>query len=519
MKLNKSTLALRAMIGVLMLAPIGCETLHRSESQQSEPAPTRTVQRTGYYAPAVNSSQLVTEQAFPTGKASTSAVLVHQVMPASVVRNAEFDSSIHVTNVSSLDLENVVVTSEGLNNIEISQSEPEMEEANGQGYWMLGSIAPGETRIIGLRGVAADMGMAGSCVSVSYESALCATTTVVEPALALTKSVTSGALVCDPIEAIYTVRNPGSGMARGVTISDPLSEGLATADGARRVSINVGDLAAGEERAFRVALQAGQTGSFASMATAASSGGLSAESSEPETVVTQPVLSIEAECGARTILGRNSTLNFVVKNTGDGVANDAVVVAALPAGTSFVSASNSGELTGGRITWRLGALNPGAERRVSMTVKASAIGNITAEASATAACAQGVTDRCESEVFGLPAILLEVVDEADPVEVGMTETYTITVTNQGTAPGTNIAMTCILAEEQELVGVTGSSRATTNGRNITLAPIASLEPGVQLSWRVTVRAKTAGDIRFSVMMKSDQLSSPVNETEATTFYE
>jgi hypothetical protein len=57
------------------------------------------------------------------------------------------------------------------------------------------------------------------------------------------------------------------------------------------------------------------------------------------------------------------------------------------------------------------------------------------------------------------------------------------------------------------------------GKTISFAPLRSLEPRVKAVWRVVVRGVRAGDIRFKVTMSSDQLTIPVEETEATHVYE
>ena len=54
---------------------------------------------------------------------------------------------------------------------------------------------------------------------------------------------------------------------------------------------------------------------------------------------------------------------------------------------------------------------------------------------------------------------------------------------------------------------------------MTFSPLATLAPGDEAEWRVTVRAARAGDVRFKVSMTSRMLTRPVEETESTTFYD
>ena len=139
--------------------------------------------------------------------------------------------------------------------------------------------------------------------------------------------------------------------------------------------------------------------------------------------------------------------------------------------------------------------------------------------SARGYCAKAVTDSCETKVTGIPAILLEVVDIEDPVRVGDVETYVITVTNQGSAPDENIAITCTLESYQAYESSSGPTTATVRGNVITFAPLPTLAPKQKATFRVKAKSVRTGDVRFKVSMNSDQLTRPVEETESTHIYE
>ena len=119
---------------------------------------------------------------------------------------------------------------------------------------------------------------------------------------------------------------------------------------------------------------------------------------------------------------------------------------------------------------------------------------------------------------GVPAILIECVDDPDPIEVNGNVTYTITVTNQGTAMGTNIAVECTLPAELEYVSSDGPTKARAEGQTVSFTPLASLAPKAEAVYKVTAKGVGVGDVRFRVQMKSDQMESPVMETESTHIY-
>jgi uncharacterized repeat protein (TIGR01451 family) len=119
---------------------------------------------------------------------------------------------------------------------------------------------------------------------------------------------------------------------------------------------------------------------------------------------------------------------------------------------------------------------------------------------------------------GIPAILLEVIDNPDPVAVGGQTTYTIAVTNQGSAVATNVKLIGTLEDQMEFVSTKGDTGGRMDGKAISFEPLASLAPKARATWTVVVKAVGEGDVRFKTVLTSDQLSRPVEELESTTFY-
>ncbi len=469
------------------------------------------------YTPDIGPDMSASGMAFPTGDRYSSAIMVHQVMPREVRSGADYAYEYHVTNLTNATLQNVVLTAEGANNLSVTSASPAGSKSSSGIFWSLGDLGACETRIIKVNATSADVGLASNCVSVSYNNLLCATLNVVDPALRVSKTATKQALVCDTVVLKYEVCNTGTGVATNVRVRDTLPRGLTTTDGKSVIDVPVGSLAAGECRTLTFNAKAASTGEFSSKASAVADG-LTASSAATTTTITKPVLAITADCPEERFIGRSIAFEFGVKNTGDAASANTTVVSMLPSGTEFVKASAGGTNDNGRIVWNLGSLAADANKTVTMTVKPAGPGNYTASATATGACAVAVTDRCSTPVVGRPAILLEVVD-TDLIEVGSGETYTITVTNQGTAPGTNIIIVAEIPGEQQYVSSTGATNGTLRGNTLTFAPLASLAPKAVATWKVNIKALKAGDIRFLVRMNSDQLTSPVQETEATNQYE
>ncbi|MHC4423257.1 MAG: COG1361 family protein [Planctomycetota bacterium] len=442
-------------------------------------------------------------------------------MPSEVWVNAPFKYSITVTNVTDMSIPDVVVTEDILGNVlKVKNSTPAAAKEGGKLVWRLGSFRPEESKQIKIEGTANNTGCIETCTTATttYIVPACANAKVVLPSLQLKKTAPAEVLLCDPIPVKFVVTNTGTGSTRNVKIEDTIPEGLKTADGRSKLVFDAGTLAGGQSRQFSVTLKASKTGEYVSRAVATSAAGLKAQS-ETTTAVRQPVLAISKTGPAWRYLGRPIAYEITVTNKGDGPAKNLVVEDQLPAGVKFVSASDKGSLSRKKVLWKLGTLPPKRSRKVTVRLLPQDKGDMIITAKATATCAEGVNASVRTRVAGIPAVLLEVIDVDDPIELGGQMTYVITTTNQGSLPGTNIKIVCTLEENQQYVSSRGPTEGTIKGNTLTFETLRKLAPKAKATWRVVIKAIKAGDVRFKVTMNTDQITRPVEETEATHLYE
>ncbi|MCY2925592.1 MAG: DUF11 domain-containing protein, partial [Planctomycetota bacterium] len=246
-------------------------------------------------------------------------------------------------------------------------------------------------------------------------------------------------------------------------------------------------------------------------------GGLKADG-QVQTVVRQPMLAVTQKAPAKRYANRDIAYEITVANTGDGVAQNVVVTDLLPTGTVFGSASDGGKAGGGKVAWSLGDLAPGTSKALSLVVKAQARGTAVNAVKAAARCAEASAE-AQTEVEGIAAILLENWDEPDPIEVGAQTTYTVRITNQGSAEDKNIVVSCELPAEEQLVSAQGPTESTVDGQKVTFAPVKSLGPKEANTYKIVVKGLKAGDVRFKVLLTSDMMTSPVEKSESTHIYE
>lgn len=459
-----------------------------------------------------------TAMCFPTGDPLTSVLGIEKGMPNETRLNQNFNYRILVTNLTANTLESVVLYEDFGQNLEYYASTPSASTGGGRISWVLGTMAPRETRNIVVTAKPAAEGTVGACASVTYATSFCANVPVVSPKLKIVKTGPAEVVRCDEIVYNIEVSNVGTGAINNVRVIDTLPKGMTTVEGRNVFEAAVGTLEAGQMKRYSFRAEVGSKGKFENRAVATGDGDLTAESALVSVTAREPALEITMSGPKEIFLAVPVTFEITVTNKGDTAATDTVLESATPSGAALVAASDGATAVGGKVLWKLGTIAVGASRKVSMTLRGDQPVSLRNLVTAKAYCASAVTATADTVVRGIPAILLEVVDLSDPIRVGDNVTYQITVTNQGSAMDHNITLVCTLEENQQFVSVSGATSGRVAGNVITLAPLAQLAPKAEAVWNVTVKNVTTGDVRFTVAMRSDNITRDVEETEATNVW-
>jgi len=461
-----------------------------------------------------------TERAYPTGRRETSAVLVERGVPAEVQSGQRYTYVIRVTNLTPSAISKVALQDTAPEGFEVPEGAPAAAVVQGVATWNIGSLAGNASATVKGSGLAGSPGEFEQVCRVSWDAALVARTMITLPKLELEKSADEKVVLIDGVTYTYKIVNAGTGTARDVKIEEPLPTGITTSDGKETVMIDVGALAAGQTRSFTVMCKAAKKGQYSSVARATAFGGLEAATGTVTVLVTMPELSVASETPERAAIGQTFQHKITVKNTGDGPSRKTVVEATVPPATDFVGADSEGRMEGGMVRWHLGTINAGQAKTVTLDLRARTAGEALVNATVTGHGWESTAAEAKrTELYGIATIDMDVADNADPIEVGQNVTYTIRVTNQGTAPATNLKIRCNLEAGMTYVSATGATGAAAEGDAVSFEAVPELAPKATIEWQVIIQAAKAGEVRFKVQLSSDQFSRPVEESAATRFFE
>lgn len=432
-------------------------------------------------------------------------------MPKEATLGQTFEYQLIMTAQDCVD--NVVVTDQVPAGATYVKSEPAAQVEGGRLLWRINPMDGGQSSTLRVWLKADKEGTLASCATISADPRVCAGTFVGKPTLSIEKSGPETATLGSTVNYTILVSNKGSAVAKSVVVTDTVPAGLESANGQKELVFEVGDLAPNQSKTLTVPLRAATRGKHCNTAVAVSSNA-GKVSDDACTTVLQPGLKIVKTGDKERFLGRNASYKITITNPGDTTLTDVVVTDNAPTATTFVSASGA-TVTGNQAVWRIASFPAGGSQTFDVVLTSRTQG--THCNAATVAAAGGLRESAEACTIwrGLAAVLLEVVDDPDPISADEQNTYTIRVTNQGTADLTTINISAIFDEEMSPVS---SPEGTVSGQTVKFPVVPKLAPKQTFTYTIRAKGVKVGDARNKITLSADGLTSPVVEEESTRVY-
>ncbi|GEM_PF-1005710 len=444
----------------------------------------------------------------------TELIDMRKMLPTDVAVDEDFEAVIEVMALQ--DTQSIVVQDVIPDPVGYLRSTPPADVFHHRLTWRFDDVRAGEKKTIKIHLRALREGDITGCAVVNVTPRGRLITEVGEAVLNITKNAPVRARKGEEVLIKTVVENTGSVAARNTVVTDVVPRGLDHHTGQRTFTYNVGDLLPGESRAIEATFRAIDTGQLCSRAVATAD-------FTPQ-VMAEACTLVEAESVSLTITGPETRVvgkhaNYVAKltNSGETTLTNVALALAAPAAIRLVEAPDA-TLSGNRATWLARRLEAGETRTYNYRVVSAIVG--THCTALTSACAEGLEASGEgcTEWTGKSAILLEVIDTADPVVIGAETSFVIKVRNQGSAPEESIVVIAEFPPEFEPMKTQGPTVADMLGQVVTFRPYARLAGHETIEYSIRARAKVAGDARLSVKLSSRLLDPPLVEEESTQVY-
>lgn len=454
----------------------------------------------------------------PTGRQEP-AVTIEWIGPPTAQVGVPGVYTIALRNTCNVAVQNVVVHARLSNGLPVGSTESGAVAEGDVLRWDLGILQPRERRNLQMRLLPKQPGEVDCSAWVTFTGSTSLHVSVREPKLDLkVTSPQAPVIVGDTASFDLTMTNPGNMQTPEVKVQVALSSGLEHAQG-QQVGIDVGNLAAGETRHLHVICAAKAMGDQTCVVEAVAGTELRIQGRGQVTVV-RPTLELEASGPTARYLDRKAQFAFKVTNTGNGTAANVNLNDVIPDGFKFVSATDGGhhDFRTRSVFWALGDLAPGQSKEMKLELLCINAGSFNQKATLQAARGLKVEKEVPTQIEGLSAILLEVVDLEDPVEVGADATYEIRITNTGTKAETNLRLVCTLPEKMQFKAASGLTLYHAEGSVIVFEPLAKLPPRADAFFRIQAKTLAPGDMRFKSELTTTNLVEPVIKVESTRVF-
>ena len=193
--------------------------------------------------------------------------------------------------------------------------------------------------------------------------------------------------------------------------------------------------------------------------------------------VQAPSLSIEKLSPREIQVGEPADFQIVIRNVGRVAVDDVQVFDEVPVGTEFIEATPNPTQTGKRrLSWDIGTLNPGVEKRINVKLKPTKPGEIGSVAQYTFAARSSMRTRVTQPV-------LEITHRSEPqILIGGDVLFDVVVTNKGDGPARDVLIQEDVPEQLNF----------RDGYREIEYEIGTLAPNQSRNVRLTLKAKKPG---------------------------
>jgi uncharacterized repeat protein (TIGR01451 family) len=458
----------------------------------------------------------------PAGENGTNrqeqAVTLEWVGPTSAKIHQTCDYGLVVRNACGNPVQQVLVRVKIPNGMNILSTEPKAVSESNLLVWELGMLSPRQEKTLQMRLQAETRGEAAPQAWVTFTGSSSLRIKIREPKLVLKAQATEKVLLGDAATIVFTVTNPGDGSAEQVKIHAELADGLEHKSG-KRVDYVVGTLAPGESRSATLVCATKSIGQHSCEGYAEAEGGLTAKEQVAVSVQT-PRLDVLASGPAIRYLERRAVYTFRAVNPGDAPATNVTLTDSVPEGFKFLAASEGGQHDANNrsVSWFLGEIAPGQAKEVRLELLPIALGDLKQQVIVQAARGLKAQSEVKTHVEGLSAILTEVVDTDDPIEVGAETVYEVRISNTGSKAETDLKLVCTIPDKMEFKTAQGPAHFKAEGKQVIFDPLPKLAPRADALFRITVKGIAPGDVRFKVEVTSANLVDPIIRMESTRIY-
>jgi uncharacterized repeat protein (TIGR01451 family) len=457
----------------------------------------------------------------------TPIVTIHVAAPSSVGAGADVEYTITVENKSQAAAHHVKVSDPipAGTQLVADKADPLPTESDAKHIaWELGSLKPGDTRTLHVtfRPLKEGLDALENTARVQFEHGQRVRTILKRPQLVVTKTSVKHALEGTPIACTLVVENNGEVDVTNIEIHDALTDGLHfESDEDRRTPVKtwtIATLGPKQSRTFTYNVIGEKAGAMTSHVIAKAERGVLTSYDWKVNVGPSPV-TVKITGPKQIYLNYPAVYQISVNYKGVDPLDNVVVSMPLLKGMKILRATPGSQSFKDRVQWPLPKLSAGETRNISVSLEMASVGT-------TPISAQVLwhgptqTDEVTTEFLGAVALHLQLQQSNNPIRVGEKIRYSMTVTNNGTAPAKGVKLIVNFPVSQLAVDADGTDGKQQPDRSFVIE-INEIAPKEKQVRQVTLKATAQGSAKFHVEMESAEHlpAGNVTKEEVTTITE
>lgn len=423
-----------------------------------------------------------------------------------------------VKNTGRLAAKDIVVEAYFPRTVRLIDADPFPSDSSDHLIWIFDHLEAGQEKTIDITLIPSRRGDLATSATVRFTGIASAVLKVEEPQLTVSIKGSSEVMVGENLMQTITVANPGTGIAHDVVVHVKVPEGLEHPRG-KTVEMGIGSLGAGESRDLKLPLSAIAGGDAVLEVEARSSSNL-VQKTQATVRVAAPKLGVEIAGPGLRYVNRHAQYFITVTNEGVAATDNVRIVHLVPEGFGFIKADKGGkyDATSGSVSWFVGRLEANESMQVAVDLNARQIGEFLHHVQASGENGTIATTKLPAKIDGTAAVVMEVSDLDDPVEVGTQTAYEIRVRNEGSRSAQNLRIACELPPGVDLIDTKGPSDHVLDKGVLHFKPIGELAPGARISYLIRINGKIPGTLRLRAKLTSNASQEPLIVEEMTKFY-
>ena len=481
--------------------------------------------------PGAGGRRLVIDRGSTTKTWSAPDLAVAMTGPASANVGQTLTYRIELSNPGDLPVKEVAVEYDLPDGVTFLDSVPPAESAGNKLSWRVAELGARQHSAIEVRVRTEKQGSVTNCCRATAAGGLkatgCATTTVGLSTIDVRMNGPQQAAVGGEVYFEIIVTNRGQTPARNLELLDRFDPGLEHKDhiGKNAIQRELEELAAGQSKRIGVTLRATKPGRLCNsveisgpgIATASAQACVAVSAPTAEAgppgeypspgVETKPSLTVKITSPEKRVVGEMARFTIELTNTGAAPLKGLKVFNTWDPALLPKEATRGSMVEQGALTWTIDELAAGKSLALTILCECQSA-SIKAREHVSVVLPDGSREEDEAGVEITPAketappsttekapppnkdLMLTAVGLRNPVSAGNELTYEIRVTNIGSIPYRQIAVTATLPEGMAAnpIGTSPPDKFEIKGQTVRFNPIDVLQPGGSVTYRVRVRA-------------------------------